>query len=302
MKAPAATFLLLLAACASGRYRPEGDDDDDVTVDAAPAVDAAAGTTDAASVPTDAPAPDAPPAMVAPLLLSEVALAPNSSEMIELYNPTSAPVALRNFYLSDVPTYFRLPGGSQTVEASDFIARFPSGATIPAHGVVVVALDTTANFTTATGTAPTYSIGSATMELVGGSASTLTNTGEPVVLFYWDGTSDRVTDVDVMLAGMPSAANALVNKSGVTIDGPDADSSGAAYVTDAMTITGQSPAPGSALSTKRVALETAGTEAQTGAGNGVLGQDETSEQTQTTWDSSAYTALTPGSVPTALVN
>jgi hypothetical protein len=294
VKTPAVTLLLFLAACASGRYNP-GDDDDDDAVDAAPAVDAA-------SVPTDAPGPDAPPAMIAPLLLSEVALAPNASEMIELYNPTSAPVALRNFYLADVPTYFRLPAGSQTVEASDFIARFPAGATIPAHGVVVVALDTTANFTAAAGTAPTYSIASGTMDIVGGTASTLTNTGEPVVLFYWDGASDRVIDVDVMLAGMPSAANALVNKSGVSVDGPDADSAGVAYATDAMTIAGQSDAPGSALSTKRIALETAGTEAQTGAGNGVLGQDETSEQTQTTWDASAYTALTPGSVPTALLN
>lgn len=239
--------------------------------------------------------------MVAPLLLSELSLAPNSGEMIELYNPTSAPVALRNFYLTDVPTYFRLPAAGQTVEASDFVVRFPASAVIPARGVVTVALDTAANFTAATGATPTYSIAGATMELVAGSAPTLTNTGEPVVLFYWDGTSDRVTDVDVMLAGAPSASNALVNKSGASVDGPDADTVAAAYAADAMTITAQSAAPGSGLSTKRIALETAGSEAQTG-GNGVLGQDETSEQTQATWDSGTYTALTPGSVPAALGN
>jgi len=293
-----ASLLAVLAACASGRYQSAADDIDD-PVDAAPAVDT--GTTDAPAVPIDGPGPDAPPAAVAPLLLSELSLAPNSSEMIEVYNPTSAPVALRNFYLTDVPTYFRLPAAGQSADTSDFIVRFPAGAMIPAHGVVTIALDTAVNFTTATGTAPTYSVAGATMELVAGSAPTLTNTGEPVVLFYWDGVSDRITDVDVMLAGAPTASNALLDKSSVTVDGPDADALATAYAADAMTITAQTAAPGSSLSTKRVALESAGTEHQTG-GNGVLGQDETSEQTQTTWDSGTFSALTPGSVPAALMN
>jgi hypothetical protein len=230
-----------------------------------------------------------------------VSLAPNSTELVELYNPTSAPVALRNFYLSDVPTYFRLPAAGATVDTSDFIARFPNGATIPSHGVVTVALDTAANFMAATGAAPTYSIAGATMELVAGTTPTLTNTGEPVVLFYWDGTTDRIIDVDIMVAGAPTAANALVNKSGLTVDGPDTDSSASAYAADAMTIASQATAPGSSLSTKRIALESATTEGQSG-GNGVLGQDETSEQTQTTWDSGTFSAPTPGAVPTALSN
>ncbi len=288
----------MLVACASGRFQASGDDIDDL-VDAAPAVDA--GATDAASAPTDGASPDAPPAAVAALVLTEIALAPNSSELIELYNPTAAPVALRNYYLTDVPTYFRLPAAGQTVEASDFIARFPAAATIPAGGVVTVALDTAANFTAATGTAPTYSVASGTMELVAGSAPTLTNAGEPVVLFYWDGTSDRVTDVDIMLAGAPTAANLLVNKSGLAVDGPDLDTVAVAYANDAHTMPAQSAAPGSGLSTKRVARESAATETQLG-GNGVLGQDETSEQTQTTWDTGAFSALTPGSVPASLSN
>jgi hypothetical protein len=104
-----------------------------------------------------------------------------------------------------------------------------------------------------------------------------------------------------MLAGAPTAANALVDKSGVAVDGPDADTIGSAYATDVMTIAPQTAAPGSGLSTKRVALESAATERQTG-GNGVLGQDETSEQTQSTWDAGTFTALTPGSVPATLAD
>ncbi|KAB2887080.1 MAG: hypothetical protein F9K40_22005, partial [Kofleriaceae bacterium] len=58
----------VLAACASGRFQPAGDDIED-PVDAAPAVDT--GTTDADPAPSDAPSPDAPPSAAAGLLLSE---------------------------------------------------------------------------------------------------------------------------------------------------------------------------------------------------------------------------------------
>ncbi len=284
------------AGCASGRFHPAGDDVED-PVDGAAAVDAAPGL-DGPTI--DGLAPDAAPAAISPLLLSELVLAPNGAEMIELVNPTSAPVSLRNYYLTDVPTYFRLPTAGHTVEASDFIVRFPVGATIPARGVVTVALDTAASFTAATGSAPTYSVAGNTMELIAGTTPTLTNSGEPVVVFYWDGASDRVVDVDVMLAGAPTASNALMNKSGLTVDGPDADGVASTYATDAMTIADQAGLPAAGMSTKRIALESAATETQSG-GNGVLGQDETSERTGTTWDGSGFTAPTPGTVPATLL-
>lgn len=293
------TAVVACAACASARNR--GDDDDDDDVDAA-GTDAPDGDPDAPGTPIDAPTDGAgPPSSAAPLILTEISLAPNGSELIELLNPTANPVSLRNYYLTDVPSYFRLPAAAQVVEASDFIVRFPAGATIGPGAVITVAMDTAANFTTATGVAPTYSVAGGTLEPVDvDGAATLTNGGEPVVLFYWDGATDRVTDVDIMIAGAPSAGNALTNKSGVVVDGPDADTAGTAYATDAMTIAGQVAAPASALSTKRLTLESGSTEIHVGNGNGVLGQDETSEQTATTWDASAFTALTPGAVPAAL--
>lgn len=316
MKSVVLVLTVLVAACASGRDRPEGDDDIDapaVDIDApdldAPDVDA---PIDAAAIdgPIDAPAIDGPidapidaPMPVAPavaLLLTEVSLAPNGGEMIEIFNPTGAAVDLGPYYLSDVPSYFRLPASGQTVDNADFIVRFPAGATIAPGAVVVVALDTAANFMTATGVAPTYSIAGGTMvEIMVTGAATLTNTGEPVILFHYDGAADRVTDVDIMVAGVPTAGNALINKSGIAVDGPDADTVATAYATDAMTLAAQPSAPGSALSTKRLARESAATEAQSG-GNGPGGQDETSEQTGTTWDVAPFTALTPGTVPAAL--
>lgn len=251
--------------------------------------DAPSGTPDAM-----APAPDAA-VPTATLLLSEVSVAPNAGELIEVYNPTAAAVTLTNYWLTDVPSYFRLPAAGQTIDNADFVARFPAGATIAAGDAIVIAMDTTANFTTAYGTAPDYSIADGTPMIVTSTGTaTLTNTGEPVVLFYWDGATDLVADCDIVIAGVPSTGNALQDKSGIAVDGPDAGTTGTAYATDARTMP-NTTAPGSALSIKRIGLE-AGHEVQTGSGNGLTGDDETSEQIGTTWDS-VYTAPTPGSTP-----
>jgi len=68
------------------------------------------------------------------LLISELmyrpATNPLSGEWVELYNPTAAPVDLSGWYLGDVG-----PGG----EYGSGLYRFPSGAVLPAGGVIVVA-------------------------------------------------------------------------------------------------------------------------------------------------------------------
>ena len=247
---------------------------------------------------TTPPPGDAPPSQTsAKLLLTEVVLAPSTGEFIEIANPGSTAIDLGGYYLSDAGTYFRVPAGSPTVDATDFIVKFPAGAQVPSHGVVTVALDSVASFTTAYGAAPTYSLATMTQVAINGVPS-LTNGGEIVVLFAWDGASDLVRDVDMLLVGAPTVANSLVDKSGIAIDGPDADTTGTAYKSDARTIAAQASTPASGKSTKRMAQEGG---FQTGsAGNGVTGADETSEDTTQTWDTS-YTAPTPGVVPAGLM-
>jgi len=265
-------------------------------------VDAGAGNPDAPIGTPDAPVgtpdamastPDATP-MGGHLLLSEVVLAPTGGEMVEIVNPTAATVDLSTYYVTDTPTYFRLPAGTQTIDTSDFIARFPAGATIAPGAVITVAIDSAANFQTTYAVAPTYAVTGGTMIVLASGTQTLTNGGEPIVLFRWDGASDRVTDVDIVNAGTPSAGNALIDKSGIAIDGPDAGTTTTAYATDAMTIP-TTTAPSSGKSIKRILAET-GHETQNGTGNGPGGDDETSEQIGTTWDST-YTAPTPGTSP-----
>lgn len=226
------------------------------------------------------------------LLLTEVALAPGGSEFIEIYNPTAQAVALATYYLSDNGNYFKLPAGAPAIGVGDFIVQFPAAASIAPAGVVTVATGTAAAFATAFGVAPTYSIadGTITHVVIDGTPS-LTDAGEIVVLFQWDGTSALVKDVDIMLAGAPTPANGLISKSGLA-------QGGSTYATDADTIADQAATPGAGVSTKRI-LPEPGHETQAGTGNGITGDDETSENTSVTWDAT-FTAPTPGVVPAAL--
>lgn len=246
-----------------------------------------------------------------PLLLSEIVVAPTDGEMIEIVNTSNRDVDLSTYYLSDSGNYFRLPVGA-SVDAADFIARFPDNAVIPGHGVATVALGMPAKFAAVHQMSPTYSLADGTMRVIVANAPTLTNSGEPVILFQWDGQSDLVRDVDIMIVGAPSAGNLLTSKSGMSQDGPDPDNRPSTYAMDANTIKPQAMAPPDPIgtppsiqvfSTQRILLED-GHERQGVGGNGQSGDDETSEDTSVTWDGTAahpFGQATPGQVPSALL-
>jgi lamin tail-like protein len=239
-----------------------------------------------------------------PLLLSEVVLTPDPGEMIEIFNTSSSDVQLSTYYLSDSGNYYRLPAGA-TIDPTDFLVKFPEGAVIHGQQALTVAIALPADFLTTYSILPSFSLRDGSMQtLAMNGAPQLTNGGEPIILFQWDGRSDLVSDVDILLAGAPGGAtNALPNKSNATQDGPDADTIAGKYAVDLGTIHAQPAAPGSGVSTKRIALED-GHEMHNGTGNGPSGDDETSEDTAATWDgttTSPFTAPTPGKVPSQLM-
>lgn len=286
-------IVVVLGACATGG-QPEVTPDSGATP---PQPDGAVAPTPDGSPPPDSSNPPPPPPPTGTVMITEISLAPAAGEFIEIANPSGQAIDLSSYYLSDSGNYFRLPAGA-SVDSSDFIVRFPAGASIPAGAAITIAFDTAASFQATFGVAPTFSIASGTMTTVVASGTpTLTNSGELVVLFQWDGQGDLVRDVDLVLAGVPSAANGLVDKSAQAIDGPDADSIATAYGTDARTMPPQAAAPGAGLSTKRIARED-GFES-TGA-NGLAGDDETSENTAMTWDAT-FTAPTPNALPAGLL-
>ncbi len=111
-----------------------------------------------------------------------------------------------------------------------------------------------------------------------------------VVLFKWDGQSDLVQDVDYLPWGVVVFNSYWMDKTGVSIDGPDADSDGSAYLAD-VTRSQQKAltAPSDGQSMQRDGL-TEIAEVQTG-GNGISGHNEASED----WTQSFVAgAPTPG--------
>jgi len=223
------------------------------------------------------------------LLLTEVALTPTGAEFIEITNPNATDVSLADYYLADTGEYWKLPAGLPAINVTDFIVEFPMTATIAAGASITVAIGGATAFNTAYGKMPTYSVldGTVTKTVVPGT-STMTDAGEIVVLFHWDGPAGPVGERTKRIAGKPTAANGITTKSGVTLGS-------STYKTDANTIASQANTPGSGVSTKRTMAE-AGNETQAGTGNGIDGDDETSETTGTTWDST-FTAPTPGVAP-----
>ncbi|MEM7799976.1 MAG: ExeM/NucH family extracellular endonuclease [Chloroflexota bacterium] len=235
------------------------------------------------------------------LLLTELVVTPTGGEFIEIYNPGSSAVDLSDVYLTDATFaggstyYYNIVTGSNAGGGgfSDFFARFPDGASIAAGEYQTVALAGSTDFFTAYGVNPTYELyeddvsadAIADMrEALAGSINSqggLTNGGEVAVLFTWDGASDLVTDLDYAIWGDTAEA---VDKTGISIDGPDADTDTSTYLNDTALasqdlIAASAHAGGSSWQREDL---TEGTEIKTG-GNGANGHNETSENLSATW-------------------
>jgi len=109
--------------------------------------------------------------------------------------------------------------------------------------------------------------------------TTLTNSSEFAMLFYWDGASDNVCDVDYVTWGT-SSGTSRVDKTGLVVDGPDANAIGTAYLPDTP-IAAQSAvtAPGAGSSVARVGLAEG---AEAPGGNGCVAGGPTATR-QATW-------------------
>ncbi|MFA4840066.1 MAG: lamin tail domain-containing protein [Candidatus Neomarinimicrobiota bacterium] len=220
------------------------------------------------------------------ILISEIVLQPSSSstshaEYVKLYNPTDNPVDLTNYYLTDASDtanhkyYYRLPDSANfwSGGGSDFIARFPQGFSIAAKSEVTIATGTTTAYQNFYGSAPDLSIKDDFLQAISGQTTKgtapyyLDNSKETLALFYWDGTSATVKDVDYALWGDLSGA---VDKSGVS-----------GYLSD-------TPVSQQKFMTTHVdgqKLQRIGDEGNepSSNGNGITGHDETGEDLSATW-------------------
>ncbi len=224
------------------------------------------------------------------LLISELVVTPTAGEFVELYNPTANAIALDDIYLADYPTYYEVTQGTAPAQNSDFVVHFPAGSSIPAGGFVVVSMRTATEFNTTFGVYPDFDMSAADANapaMVGtiGSNAGLSNNSEMVVVFSWDGSADLVQDLDYVVWG----ATAGVDKTGITVGT-------GTYLADTATssqVAATSPSGGSSLERCDTSE---GAETDTG-GNGLTGNDETSEDLSATFV--VGNAPTPGGAPAA---
>lgn len=245
------------------------------------------------------------------LLISEVCVTPTEGEFVEVHNPTNSTVFLDCYYLCDLygtsasvnSFYPRLVAGQITSNVNDFCVQFPAGASIPAGGTVTIAISGTA-YQGEYGEAPDFDIlntGTGTPMTIPpngyvGSAPGLTNGDEVVVLFYWNGSTDVVYDVDYALWGDDTTRRVV--KDGISLDGPDAGSTPTPYLNDTPAASQSSISLGAHAigeSYQRTSMTETGEVAS--GGNGLAGHDETSEDLAATW---VEATPTPGYIYTGL--
>lgn len=220
------------------------------------------------------------------LIFTELVLQPSAGEYVVIKNPTASDVDLADYYITDATDtvngkyYYKLPGGADywSGGGSDFIARFPD-TSIAAGGSLILAFGRDTDYFSEYGSEADFSLkGSGTnvmLDAVGGETTIggspnakLDNAEETLVLFYWDGSSATVQDVDYLIWG---GATYATDKSGVSGYNNDTPVSSQSYLS--------THADGEKLIRTD---ETEGTETASG-GNGITGHDETSEDLANTW-------------------
>ena len=221
------------------------------------------------------------------LVFSRVTIAPTEAEFVSIYNPTNDTIPLSDYYITDSDLYYNLPSGenfwneNQGQTLQDFLARFPDVSISP-NDSLTLSFQEDSVFNSYYSFDPDLSIYEDMIDL-GGTISCswsenctnnfelLHDNSEVLVLFYWDGEeSSPVKDVDYFLWGGNSHA---IDKS--LIDG---------YSSDTPIENQESQlAHGQDSTFIRIDLEE-GSETQLGLGNGIFGDDETSENLLSTWD------------------
>lgn len=226
------------------------------------------------------------------LRISELVLQPSKGEYVVITNPTTAAVDMSNYYITDATDpatakyYYNLPSGADYWSgfSTDFIARFPAGKMLGSGDSYLVSLTTNAYYLETYGTLPDLSLKDSLLSVPSDGATLgaapygkVDNIAESLILFYWDGSSATVKDVDYLVWGDTTYA---IDKSGVS--GYQNDTPAASQSLMPVHVDGQ----------KLIRVSDEGTETASG-GNGITGHDETSENLATTWMVTDQTSVKP---------
>jgi len=251
------------------------------------------------------------------LLLSEIATASIYegddlvSPFVEIINPTDGDLLLDDVYLTDATYassqiyYYKIVTGVDAGggTGSDFHCRFPMGSSIAAGDTLVISLDGSTLYETAFGKLPDFelfedgdvldqvpdmrpALPNSILGADGANVPQISYNIESLVLYYWDGQSDLVQDIDYIVWGDRDNPNPYIDKTAVSIDGPDAGEDLSTYADETDWETqderARSSLPNTATRSFYRSDDTEYAENATG-GNGITGNDETSEDFDEAW-------------------
>ncbi|MDC2984516.1 hypothetical protein OAY83_00415 [Candidatus Marinimicrobia bacterium] len=223
------------------------------------------------------------------LLFNRITIQPTQAEFLSIYNPTPDTLDMSNYYLTDATRsssddyYYNLGSGVNfwSENFKDFIARFPNNYQIAPGDSLVLGLHNREIFFNYYGYNPDLTlfedmrdaiINESTISINDDFVNTdmLGDDSEVLILFKWDGVIENpVEDIDYFLWG---STNDAIDKTGIANYLPDTSPSNQSFLY----------AHGLDSTYVRISNDNEGSEISLG-GNGITGNDETSENLTDTW-------------------
>ena len=213
------------------------------------------------------------------LVFSRLTVKPDNAELISIKNPTQESISLQNYYLSDNPNYYKIQSEndlSPTSVVNDFIVKFPIDSFLEPGDSVLIAIQSDYQSYYGDDFNVDFVLRDDLIETESGSFGLsadgrFDDSQECLILFYWDGNFDTpVQDVDYFLWGVQPNQQAVdkTNLPGYYPDTPLADQASILVHDSNYTFIRRST-----------------DEEELNNGNGITGDDETSEDFNNTWES-----------------
>jgi hypothetical protein len=239
------------------------------------------------------------------LLLTGVSVRPLEAQMFIITNPTTSNIDLTDYYITDATKnsdgnfYYKLPSGVSYWSESflDFFTRFPAISLAPGDSLTVALTDSTIfnnyyEYDADLVLEDDFLNGSPDGSDTIGPLARLDEDNECLILFYWDGISSTVLDVDYFIWGDNSHASAKTTADGYPYNDTPVDQQ------QFMRTYLNSDLIDSLY--RRVDIEE-DLEHQID-GNGITGHDETSEDLPSSWEIVPLYEIVPGCMDEIAIN
>ena len=145
------------------------------------------------------------------IIFTQITITSDEAEVIAIHNPTGQTISLADYYLSDAEStgkhYYNLPTGNDYWSgfSSDFIVRFPD-ININAGQTLTISIKDASTFNSYYSYDPDLTLTDDMLNALDGqntigASANLADNYESLILFYWDGSSSIVKDVDYFYWG-----------------------------------------------------------------------------------------------------